>query len=145
MIQNEILYDWSMDRMVEIKLKQPDDFLKIKETLTRIGIASNKENVLWQSCHILFKRGKYYIISFKEIFILDGKPSTLTLEDVARRNRIISLLVDWGLCEVVNPELIANKSNMSSIKVVPFNQKNDWVLKAKYQLGMKKKKVNPQT
>ena len=94
MIQNEILYDWSMDRMVEIKLKQPDDFLKIKETLTRIGIASNKENVLWQSCHILFKRGKYYIISFKEIFILDGKPSTLTLEDVARRNRIISLLVN---------------------------------------------------
>jgi hypothetical protein len=138
MIQNEnILYDWSIDKMVEISLGTPDDFLKIKETLTRIGIASKKEKKLTQSCHILHKKGKYYIISFKEIFNIEGKPSTLTLEDVARRNRIVSLLEDWGLCKVINPEMIANKSSMSSIKVVPYKERSSWVLDSKYTLGRK--------
>ncbi len=138
MIQNEnILYDWSIDKMVEVKLSQPDDFLKIKETLTRIGIASKKDKTLYQTCHILHKRSKYYIISFKEIFNIEGKPSTLTLEDVARRNRIVSLLDDWCLCEVINHELIANKSSMSSIKVVPYREKDAWTLVSKYQLGKK--------
>lgn len=139
MIQNEdILYDWSIDKMVEIKLNKPDDFLKIKETLTRIGIASKKEKKLYQTCHILFKRGKYYLIHFKEIFNIEGKPSTLTLDDVARRNRIISLIEDWGLCSVVNGEMIANKSSMSSIKVVPYKERNQYTLVSKYTLGKKK-------
>lgn len=138
MIQNEnILYDWSIDKMVEVKLNQPDDFLKIKETLTRIGIASKKDKTLYQTCHILHKRSKYYIISFKEIFNIEGKPSTLTLEDVARRNRIVSLLDDWGLCQVITPDLIANKASMSSIKVVPYREKDTWNLISKYQLGKK--------
>ena len=138
MIQNEnILYDWSIDKMVEVKLNQPDDFLKIKETLTRIGIASKKDKTLYQTCHILHKKSKYYIISFKEIFNIEGKPSTLTLEDVARRNRIVSLLDDWGLCQVLDPELIANKASMSSIKVVPYREKDTWTLISKYQLGKK--------
>lgn len=138
MIQNEnILYDWSIDKMVEVKLNQPDDFLKIKETLTRIGIASKKDKTLYQTCHILHKRSKYYIISFKEIFNIEGKPSTLTLEDVARRNQIVSLLSDWGLCQVVTPELITTRASMSSIKVVPYREKDSWNLISKYQLGKK--------
>ena len=139
MIDEEILYDWSQEKMVEVKLGQPDDFLKIKETLTRIGIASKKQKILYQSAHILHKRGKYYIISFKEAFLLDGKKSDITLDDVARRNRIISLLEDWNLCTVVNPISIANQASMSSIKVVPYKEKNDWTLTAKYQLGTKTK------
>lgn len=138
-IEDEILYDWSIEKMVEIKLFKPDDFLKIKETLTRIGVASKKQKILYQSAHILFKRGKYYIISFKEAFLLDGKSSDITLDDVARRNRIISLLEDWKLCEVVNPMSIANQASMSAIKVVPYKEKNDWQLVPKYQLGVKKK------
>ena len=138
-INDEILYEWAPEKMVEIKLSQPDDFLKIKETLTRIGVASKKQKVLYQSAHILHKRGKYYIISFKEAFLLDGKPSDITLDDVARRNRIIALLEDWKLCEVVNPISIANQASMSAIKVVPYKEKNDWQLIQKYQLGAKKK------
>lgn len=138
-IDDEILYEWSQEKMVEIKLFQPDDFLKIKETLTRIGVASKKQKILYQSAHILHKRGKYYIISFKEAFLLDGKTSDITLDDVARRNRIISLLEDWKLCEVVNPITIANQASMSAIKVVPYKEKNDWQLIQKYQLGAKKK------
>ena len=138
-INDEILYEWAPEKMVEIKLAQPDDFLKIKETLTRIGVASKKQKVLYQSAHILHKRGKYYIISFKEAFLLDGKPSDITLDDVARRNRIIALLEDWKLCEVVNPISIANQASMSAIKVVPYKEKNDWQLIQKYQLGAKKK------
>ncbi len=139
MIQNEdILYDWSIDKMVEIKLGQPDDFLKIKETLTRIGIASKKEKKLYQTVHILFKRGKYYLIHFKEIFNIEGKPSTMTLDDVARRNRIISLIEDWGLCAVVNPEMIVNKASMISIKVVPYKERSQYTLISKYTLGKKK-------
>ena len=137
MIDNDILYDWAPEKMVEITLGQPDDFLKIKETLTRIGIASKKQKILYQSAHILHKRGKYYIISFKEAFLLDGKLSDITLEDVARRNRIISLLEDWKLCKVVSPILIANQASMSSIKVVPYKEKPDWELSSKYTIGRK--------
>ena len=139
MIDDEILYDWSPEKMVEITLKQPDDFLKIKETLTRIGVASKKQKVLYQSAHILHKRGRYFIISFKEAFLLDGRPSDITLDDVARRNRIIALLEDWGLCNVLNPMLIANQASMSAIKVVPYKEKSDWQLVQKYQLGANKK------
>lgn len=137
MIDDDILYDWAPEKMVEITLSQPDDFLKIKETLTRIGIASKKQKILYQSAHILHKKGKYYIISFKEAFLLDGKQSDITLEDVARRNRIISLLEDWKLCKVVNPISIANQASMSSIKVVPYKDKSEWTLVEKYKLGKK--------
>lgn len=138
MIPNDtILYDWSIEKMVEIKLNQPDDFLKIKETLTRIGIASKKDKTLYQTCNILHKRSKYYIIHFKEIFNIEGKPSTLTLEDVARRNQIISLLDDWGLCQVVNYDMITTRSSMSSIKVVPYRERDQWNLVSKYTLGKK--------
>jgi hypothetical protein len=137
MSPDDILYEWTIDSMVEIKLKAPDDFLKIKETLTRIGIASAKTNTLYQTAHILHKRGKYYIISFKEIFLIEGRESTLTLADVARRNRIVSLLVDWNLCSIVEPKSIANKADMGAIKVVPYKEKQNWTLKAKYQLGKK--------
>ena len=134
---DDILYEWTPDSMVEVILNQPDDFLKIKETLTRIGIASAKSNTLYQTAHILHKRGKYYIISFKEIFLIEGRESTLTLADVARRNRIVALLVDWKLCKLANPDSIANKADMSSIKVVPHKEKPKWELKSKYQLGKK--------
>lgn len=137
MIDDDILYDWAPEKMVEITLNQPDDFLKIKETLTRIGIASKKQKILYQSAHILHKKGKYYIISFKEAFLLDGKQSDITLEDVARRNRIIALLEDWKLCKVVSPISIANQASMSSIKVVPYKDKSEWTLVEKYKLGKK--------
>lgn len=135
---DEILYDWNIEKMVEIELGKPDDFLKIKETLTRVGIASSKNNTLYQTANILHKRGKYYIIHFKEIFLLEGRESTLTLTDVARRNRIISLLADWGLCKVVNQDSIVTKSDMASIKIVPYKDKNNWTLITKYTLGKRK-------
>lgn len=137
MIENDVLYDWDISKMVQITFDHPDDFLKIKETLTRIGVASMKNKTLYQSTHILFKRGKYYIVHYKEMFLIDGKQSTLTIDDVTRRNRIISLIQDWGLCKVVDDTLIANKSNMSAIKVVPFKEKNNWVLEEKYRIGRK--------
>lgn len=139
MIEDEILYEWAPEKMVEVTLSTPDDFLKIKETLTRIGIASQKQKTLYQSAHILHKRGKYYIISFKEAFLLDGKQSNITLEDVSRRNRIISLLEDWNLCRVVNPISIANQASMSSIKVVPYKDKHEWNLVEKYKIGARKR------
>lgn len=134
---DEILYDWDKTKMVEVTLAFPDDFLKIRETLTRIGIASKKDRRLYQTAHILHKRGKYYIIHFKEIFALEGKDSTLTLEDVSRRNRIVTLLADWKLCTILNEELTLNKASMSSIKVVPYKEKNQWILIEKYRLGRK--------
>lgn len=137
MINEDILYDWTQDKMIEITLAQPDDFLKIKETLTRIGISSRKTKMLYQTAHILHKRGKYYIVHFKELFLLDHKKSDITLEDVARRNRIIALLLDWNLCGVVNPELIANQSSMSSIKIVPYREKDEYTLVEKYHVGKK--------
>lgn len=121
----------SIDSMVEVTLKQPDDFLKVKETLTRIGVASKKSNTLFQSCHILHKQGKYYIVHFKELFALDGKPSDFTEEDQSRRNTIANLLEEWELVDIVNAEKVANAGSLSTIKVIPFNQKSEWELVAK--------------
>lgn len=128
----------SIDSMVEVTLKQPDDFLKVKETLTRIGVASKKSNTLFQSCHILHKQGKYYIVHFKELFALDGKPSDFTEEDQSRRNTIANLLEEWELVDIVNAEKVANAGTLSTIKVIPFNQKSEWELVAKYNIGKKK-------
>ena len=128
----------SVDTMVEVTLKQPYDFLKVKETLTRIGVASKKSNTLFQSCHILHKQGKYYIVHFKELFALDGKPSDFSEEDQSRRNTIANLLEEWELVEIVNQEKVANAGSLSTIKVIPFNQKGDWELVAKYNIGKKK-------
>jgi hypothetical protein len=128
----------SVDTMVEVTLKQPDDFLKVKETLTRIGVASKKSNTLFQSCHILHKQGKYYIVHFKELFALDGKPSDFSEEDQSRRNTIANLLEEWELVDIVNQEKVANAGSLSTIKVIPFNQKGDWELVAKYNIGKKK-------
>ena len=128
----------SIDTMVEVTLKQPDDFLKVKETLTRIGVASKKSNTLFQSCHILHKQGKYYIVHFKELFALDGKPSDFSEEDQSRRNTIANLLEEWELVDIVNHEKVANAGSLSTIKVIPFNQKGDWELVAKYNIGKKK-------
>lgn len=132
MVENNLV-DWSIDDMVEIKLFEEDDFLKIKETLTRIGIASFKNKTLWQSCHILHKRGKYYIVSFKELFLLDGRPSTFSKEDENRRNNIVKLLTDWGLCELVKN--ITLTSEPARIKVIRFSEKSDWYLENKYTIG----------
>ena len=128
----------SVDTMVEVTLKQPDDFLKVKETLTRIGVASKKSNTLFQSWHILHKQGKYYIVHFKELFALDGKPSDFSEEDQSRRNTIANLLEEWELVDIVNQEKVANAGSLSTIKVIPFNQKGDWELVAKYNIGKKK-------
>ena len=128
----------SIDTMVEVTLKQPDDFLKVKETLTRIGVASKKTNTLFQSCHILHKQGKYYIVHFKELFALDGKPSDFSEEDQSRRNTIANLLEEWELVYIVNHEKVANAGSLSTIKVIPFNQKGEWELVAKYNIGKKK-------
>jgi hypothetical protein len=128
----------SIDSMVEVTLKQPDDFLKVKETLTRIGVASKKSDTLFQSCHILHKQGKYYIVHFKELFALDGKPSDFTEEDQSRRNTISNLLEEWELVKIVNAEKVANAGSLSTIKIIPFNQKSEWELVAKYTIGKKK-------
>lgn len=129
------LNNWSQDDMVEIKFSEEDDFLKIKETLTRIGIASYKSKTLWQSCHILHKRGKYFVVHFKEMFALDGKPSSITEEDMERRNSIIRLLVDWDLCTVVNPTLLEVYPNRSNVKILRHSEKAEWNLETKYNIG----------
>ena len=123
--------------MLEVTIKQPDDFLKVRETLTRIGVASRKDKTLFQSCHILHKQGKYFITHFKELFALDGKNSTLTENDIQRRNTIALLLQDWNLIDVVNTALVENKAPLSQIKVLPFKEKNEWNLVAKYNIGKK--------
>ena len=123
--------------MVEITLNQPDDFLKIKETLTRIGVASRKDKTLFQSCHILHKQGKYFIVHFKELFALDGKKATLTQNDIQRRNTIAVLLQDWNLISVVKKEAAEDKAPLSQIKVLPFKEKKEWNLSAKYNIGKK--------
>ena len=129
--------NWSQDMMLEVSLKEPDDFLKIRETLTRIGVASRKEKKLYQSCHILHKKGKYYIVHFKELFALDGKPANITKNDVERRNRITKLLFDWGLVELATqPTEIAP---LNQIKVLPYRDKNEWTLEQKYNIGKKGK------
>jgi len=130
--------NWSQDLMLEVTLNKPDDFLKVRETLTRIGISSRKEKILFQSCHILHKQGKYYIVHFKELFALDGKKATLNNNDIQRRNTISNLLQDWKLIDIVNKELtITNKAPLSQIKVLPFKEKKDWILSAKYNIGKK--------
>ena len=128
---------WSPESMLEVTIKQPDDFLKVRETLTRIGVASRKDKTLFQSCHILHKQGKYYITHFKELFALDGKNSSLSVNDIQRRNTITLLLQDWNLIEVVNPTLVEDKAPLSQIKVLPFKEKNEWNLVAKYNIGKK--------
>jgi hypothetical protein len=138
-VSQEPLEKWSPDQMVEIVLNEPDDFLKVRETLTRIGVASRKEKKIYQSCHILHKQGRYYITHFKELFALDGKPANLTINDVQRRNRITQLLADWGLITVVTPEKISDIAPLNQIKVLAFKDKQDWILETKYNIGSKKK------
>ena len=134
---SEDTISWSSADMLEVTIKQPDDFLKVRETLTRIGVASRKDKTLFQSCHILHKQGKYFITHFKELFALDGKNSTLTENDIQRRNTIALLLQDWNLIDVVNTSLVENKAPLSQIKVLPFKEKNEWNLVAKYNIGKK--------
>ena len=130
---------WSPQDMIEIILKEPDDFLKVRETLTRIGVASRKEKKLYQSCHILHKQGRYFIVHFKELFALDGKHANLTVNDVQRRNRITRLLADWGLISVVKPESVADIAPLNQIKVLAYKDKGDWILEQKYNIGKKGK------
>jgi len=128
--------NWTQDHMLEVVLKEPDDFLKIRETLSRIGVASRKEKKLYQSCHILHKQGKYYIVHFKELFALDGKNTNLSENDIARRNRIATLLADWGLVEITaETDPIAP---LSQIKIISFKEKSDWILETKYNIGKKR-------
>ena len=125
--------------MVEITLNEPDDFLKVRETLTRIGVASRKEKKIYQSCHILHKQGRYYIVHFKELFALDGKHANLTHNDVQRRNRIIQLLSDWGLITIMNVSKITDIAPLNQIKVLAYKEKHEWILETKYNIGKKKK------
>ena len=131
--------NWSADQMIEVTLNEPDDFLKVRETLTRIGVASRKEKKIYQSCHILHKQGRYFIVHFKELFALDGKHANLTLNDIQRRNRIINLLSDWGLISINNPESISDVAPLNQIKVLSYKDKGDWTLETKYNIGKKKK------
>ena len=130
---------WSADQMIEVTLGEPDDFLKVRETLTRIGVASRKEKKIYQSCHILHKQGRYFIVHFKELFALDGKHANLTQNDVQRRNRIIQLLCDWGLITVLNADKITDIAPLNQIKVLAYKEKNDWILETKYNIGKMKK------
>tara|TARA_B100000989_G_scaffold298125_1_gene286207 strand:+ start:385 stop:792 length:408 start_codon:yes stop_codon:yes gene_type:complete len=132
---NEAL--WKPDEMLEVGLKEPDDFLKVRETLSRIGVASRKEKTLFQSCHILHKQGKYFIVHFKELFALDGKDTNISENDIARRNTIANLLSDWGLVNVIKTDEVKS-APLSQIKVISFKEKNDWKLETKYNIGKKK-------
>ena len=127
--------EWKPENMLEVKIKEPDDFLKIRETLTRIGVASRKERKIYQSCHILHKQGRYFITHFKELFLLDGKPSNLLENDVQRRNTIATLLADWGLVTIVNPSQAKEIAPLRQIKVIPFKEKSQWELCPKYNIG----------
>ena len=131
-------YLWSPEKMVEVLLSEPDDFLKVRETLTRIGVASRKEKKLYQSCHILHKQGKYYIVHFKELFALDGKKANLSINDVQRRNRIIQLLSDWGLVTLKDANLVVDIAPLNQIKVISYKDKSNWMLETKYNIGKKK-------
>jgi len=127
--------EWTPAMMLEVTLREPDDFLKVRETLTRIGVASRRENKLFQSCHILHKQGRYFIVHFKELFLLDGKPSNLMGNDLGRRNTIVTLLSDWGLVEPVNPEQLKDTAPLRQIKIISYRDKDDWELCAKYNIG----------
>ena len=129
---------WKQSDMIEVGLKEPDDFLKVRETLTRIGVASRKERKIYQSCHILHKQGKYYIVHFKELFALDGKNTNITLNDIQRRNRITQLLSDWGLVTIINQDNVGELAPLNQIKVISFKEKGDWTLESKYNIGKKK-------
>ena len=135
------IFEWAPEKMVEVFLGEPDDFLKVRETLTRIGVASRKEKKLYQSCHILHKQGKYFIVHFKELFALDGKRANLTINDVQRRNRIIQLLSDWGLVRVSDADVIQDIAPLNQIKVLAYKEKENWVLETKYNIGRKTKEV----
>ena len=139
-MNGELEIQWKQSDMVEVTLGEPDDFLKVRETLTRIGVASRKEKKIYQSCHILHKQGKYYIVHFKELFALDGKNTNFSLNDVQRRNRIVQLLVDWGLVSInsISQEKISDLAPLNQIKVLSFKEKNDWTLESKYNIGRKK-------
>ncbi len=137
-MSDDLEYNWSPDHMVEVTLKEPDDFLKVRETLTRIGVASRKEKKIYQSCHILHKQGKYYIVHFKELFALDGKRANLFNNDVQRRNRIAQLLSDWGLVNIVSSTLVEDCAPLSQIKVLSYKDKSEWTLESKYNIGKKK-------
>ena len=136
----ETVVQWKQSDMIEVVLKEPDDFLKVRETLTRIGVASRKERKIYQSCHILHKQGKYYIVHFKELFALDGKKTNFSLNDLQRRNRIIQLLVDWGLVSIsdTNLEKISDLAPLNQIKVLSYKEKGEWTLESKYNIGRKK-------
>tara|TARA_Y100000589_G_scaffold151098_2_gene144074 strand:+ start:23055 stop:23480 length:426 start_codon:yes stop_codon:yes gene_type:complete len=137
-MSGETEVQWKQADMVEVVLSEPDDFLKVRETLTRIGVASRKERKIYQSCHILHKQGKYYIVHFKELFALDGKNTNFSLNDLQRRNRIAQLLSDWGLISIVVPEKIQDLAPLNQIKVLAFRDKEEWTLESKYNIGRKK-------
>jgi len=139
-MSGEIEIQWRQTDMVEVVLNEPDDFLKVRETLTRIGVASRKERKIYQSCHILHKQGRYFIVHFKELFALDGKKTNLSINDVQRRNRIVQLLVDWGLVSICteSQEKIADLAPLNQIKVLSFKEKGEWTLESKYNIGRKK-------
>ena len=139
-MNGELEIQWKQSDMVEVTLNEPDDFLKVRETLTRIGVASRKEKKIYQSCHILHKQGKYYIVHFKELFALDGKNTNLSSNDIQRRNRIVQLLLDWGLVTTnsISKDKIADLAPLNQIKVLSFKEKNEWTLESKYNIGRKK-------
>ena len=134
---NELDNSWHPENMLEVQLKEPDDFLKVRETLTRIGVASRKDKKLFQSCHILHKQGRYFIVHFKELFALDGKEANLTDNDIERRNTIAQLLSDWGLIAIINTTVAEKRAPLSQIKVLSFKEKGEWDLQAKYNIGKK--------
>ena len=138
-MSGEIEIQWRQTDMVEVVLSEPDDFLKVRETLTRIGVASRKEKKIYQSCHILHKQGRYFIVHFKELFALDGKHANLTINDVQRRNRIAKLLADWGLITIVKPDSVMDIAPLNQIKVLAYKDKSDWILEQKYNIGKKGK------
>ena len=134
-MEEKNLVKWNLDMMLEITLAEPDDFLKVRETLTRIGVASRRDNTLFQSCHILHKQGRYFIVHFKELFLLDGKKSNLEEGDVERRNTIATLLQDWGLVAIVNKEVAKDCAPMRQIKIISYQDKDNWTLQPKYNIG----------
>ena len=138
---SEVEIQWKQSDMVEVTLGEPDDFLKVRETLTRIGVASRKEKKIYQSCHILHKQGKYYIVHFKELFALDGKNTNFSTNDLQRRNRIANLLSDWGLVSVVDKSSIEDLAPLNQIKVLSFKDKGEWILESKYNIGRKKQET----
>lgn len=144
MEQDERYLDLEVSDLLEVTLQKPDDFLKVRETLTRIGVSSRTEKKLWQSCHILHKRGKYYIVHFKEMFALDDLPTSINTEDIGRRNTIACLLEEWGLVKIADKAKIVDKVPLNKIKILPYKEKNEWELCPKYHIGRSKKNIKPE-